>query len=162
ARGQELTQVRVSMDGEHLRDRIDGSPSFVDPGMHVFRFEAEGYTIAEMRQMLRKGDRDRILDLALRPRPEEVPFRVVPESEQADAAARVAAVDARATDKREVRSPVELSLVTPLESRSSPAVGTYVAAGVGVVALSSFVYFGLSASNQASDLRRECKPNCPV
>jgi hypothetical protein len=160
--GQELTLVRVSMDGEHLRDKIDGTPTFVDPGMHVFRFEAEGYAVAEVRQMLRKGDRDRILDLALRPRADEVPFRVVPESEKADAGIAVSPIDTRTADKTRETRTIDVQFPTPPpEPRSSPAIGTYVAAGVGVVALSSFVYFGLSASNQASDLRRDCKPNCP-
>ncbi len=34
------------------------------------------------------------------------------------------------------------------------------AAGIGVVALSSFAYFGLSADGDAADLRRTCAPNC--
>jgi hypothetical protein len=164
ARGQDLTNVRVSMDGEHLRDKIDGTPSMVDPGMHVFRFEADGFAISEVRQMLRKGDRDRILDLALRPLPDETPFRTMPEPERADSGSAAVRAGVRAEDKPppDTKAPVEAPMAASLDQRSGPPTGSYVAAGVGIVALSSFIYFGLNASSEASDLRRECKPNCPV
>jgi hypothetical protein len=109
--------------------------------------------------MLRKGDRDRILDLALRPRPAEVPFAVVPEPEKTEAAIPSPRVEPRPNDKLP-EAPAEAP--SAQGSRLSPPLGTFVAAGVGVVALSSFAYFGITASNDAADLRRECKPNCPV
>jgi len=43
---------------------------------------------------------------------------------------------------------------------SSFETGTFVAAGVGVLALSSFAYFGLKASSDTSTLRETCAPHC--
>jgi len=40
ASGEDLTQVRVFVDGRLLVERLDGSAIDVDPGEHVFRFEA--------------------------------------------------------------------------------------------------------------------------
>jgi hypothetical protein len=159
ARGQEVTDVRISMDGEHLRDKLDGSSVFVDPGMHVFRFEADGGAVGEVRQMLRKGDRDRPIDLTLKPRGEE-PFSK-PEQDDLDRAD--GGLASRLADASgESKPPVELQLTSPSSATRAPGLGTYVAAGVGVVALSSFAYFGLSAQGEAADLRRTCAPSCPT
>ena len=46
--------MRVSMDGEHLRDKLDGTSIFVDSGLHTFRFESEAGAPTELRQMLRR------------------------------------------------------------------------------------------------------------
>jgi hypothetical protein len=161
SRGQELADVRVSMDGEHLRDRLDATSVFVDPGMHVFRFESKGGAAVEVRQMLRKGDRDRAIELTLKPSQDE-PRWQDPEFEKADAGfAAGRTSDARADDRNgETKPPVELQLVMPGARSSAPGVGTYVAAGIGALALSSAVYFGLKAKGDTSDLLRTCAPNC--
>src|SRR5207245_8282197 len=110
ARGQDVTDVRVAMDGEHLRDKLDGTSIFVDPGMHVFRFEAEGGAIAEVRQMLRKGDRDRPIELTLRPRQDDVPR---PDREELDRADGGRPADARIDDRtNETTPPVDLQVET--------------------------------------------------
>jgi hypothetical protein len=160
ARGGDVADVRISMDGEHLRDKADGSSVFVDPGMHVFRFEAEGHAVSEMRQMLRKGDRDRPIELTLKARTDEA--KPDEELEKGDGGLSSRMSDARATDRNELRPPVEMELAKPQSPSKMPGVGTFVAAGVGVAALSSFAYFGLSAQGEADDLRKTCAPSCPV
>jgi hypothetical protein len=42
ASGKDVTDVKVSMDGEALADHIDGSALSVDPGQHTFTFAAAG------------------------------------------------------------------------------------------------------------------------
>jgi hypothetical protein len=151
-RGQEMNDVRITMDGEHLRDKIDGSSIFVDPGLHVFRFEADGSAPLEMRQMLRKGDRDRPIELTLKARLDESSSKMEP----GDAGAS----DARDERNAEPKAPVEIQLAAPPTPSKTPGIGTFVAGGVGVLALSSFAYFGLSAQGEADDMRRTCAPNC--
>jgi hypothetical protein len=161
ARGQDLTDVRISMDGEHLRDKLDGSSVFVDPGMHLFRFEAEGSSAAEVRQMLRKGDRDRPIELTLKARPDDGFSKT--EQEALDGGVGGRTPDARPDDRKlEPKTPVEIQLGAPASPSKTPGIGTFVAAGVGVAALSSFAYFGLSAQADAADMRNTCKPNCPA
>src|SRR5882724_84046 len=40
--GKDLAAVKVTMDGEPLADRLDGTALSVDPGEHSFVFDAEG------------------------------------------------------------------------------------------------------------------------
>jgi hypothetical protein len=124
--------------------------------MHVFRFEADGGT-GEMRQMLRKGDRDRPIELTLKGRWDELS-----KSEPDDGGLANRISDARVDAPSETKTPVELQLAMPPSPTKTPGTGTYIAAGVGVLALSSFAYFGLAAQSDATDMRNTCKPNCPA
>jgi len=160
--GRDIPNARVLIDGEHLSDKMAAGAIFVDPGMHVFRFEAEGYTNAEVNQMVRRGDRARTIDVMMRGRQDELGVRSDQESsDKWDGGAPVADAwpDDRALD---ARPPLEMQLMMPQAARSSPGTGTFVAAGVGVLALSSFAYFGLTASSDASNLRESCAPHCRV
>lgn len=50
---------------------------------------------------------------------------------------------------------------TPSKPHKKPVpVGVYVLGGVGVVALGSFGYFGLTAVNERDDLKKDCAPDC--
>jgi hypothetical protein len=55
ARGRDLDQVRVAMDGEPLVDRLDGTAIAVDPGDHVFAFEAADAPRLERNLLLFEG-----------------------------------------------------------------------------------------------------------
>jgi hypothetical protein len=44
ADGNDLTAVKVSMDGQPLADKLEGLAISIDPGAHQFLFEAEGRT----------------------------------------------------------------------------------------------------------------------
>jgi len=143
-RGQLLTDVRILMDGELLRDKIDTSAVMVDPGLHVFRFESRGLAPGEQKQMLPKGERNRPIDVRLKPQAEEAITR--PEGTPGEVPN---------DEHRPLARDASQSAAT-----SGPGVGTYVAGGVGLVALSSFAYFGLTGNRDASNLRSECAPNC--
>jgi hypothetical protein len=144
-RGQLLTDVRVLMDGELLRDKIDGSAVMVDPGLHNFRFESDNFAPTEQRQMLPKGERNRPIDVRLKLR-----------SEEASTHTDVAPSEVSKDEPR----PAEREVPKPADSGSGPGVGTYVAGGVGLLALSSFAYFGLSGKSDAAHLRDSCAPAC--
>jgi hypothetical protein len=162
SRGQDVTDVRVTMDDEHLRDRLDGVPLFLDPGQHTFSFETPTAS-QQIRQMLRKGDRDRTIDIVLRTRQEDAAAK--PETaidlDRGDAGVWGGrSADARPDEATsEAKPPIEIQLAEP-GGHGPPGPGTYVAAGVGAVALTTFAYFGLSASSDAETLRKECAPSC--
>jgi hypothetical protein len=80
AAGHDLIAVRVTMDGETLLEKLDGSATLVDPGEHHFTFEADGYRKNESTLLVREGELDR-------------PVRVVLESNSAAAAGQVAEFD---------------------------------------------------------------------
>ena len=55
--GRPLVAVRVSVDGARIAERLDGRPLPVDPGDHVFVFEAVGRVSADMRLTLHDGEK---------------------------------------------------------------------------------------------------------
>jgi hypothetical protein len=142
-RGELLTDVRVTMDGELLREKIDGAAVMVDPGLHLFRFESGTYPPVEQRQMLPKGDRNRQVEVQLIPRQQESTTRAEPNEVSKD-------------------EPKPAPRPEPAAGASGPGAGVYVLGGIGLVALSSFAYFGLSGNSDASNLRASgCAPYCP-
>ena len=67
ASGDDLTAVRVVMDDAPLLDHLDGKAIDVDPGPHRFRFQAEGFAPKDRTVVVRMGEKDRIVEIELRP-----------------------------------------------------------------------------------------------
>jgi hypothetical protein len=77
ALGNDLTEVRVSLDGATIATRLDGTPIQADAGEHVVRFEREGSTSVELKVVLRAGEKARVLSATLEREgtPDEEPAR---------------------------------------------------------------------------------------
>jgi hypothetical protein len=58
------TDVRVSIDGVVVAERLDGTPIEVDPGEHVFRFERKGRPADEHLVLINAGQKARVLTVA--------------------------------------------------------------------------------------------------
>ena len=56
---QDLSAVRVTMDGALLVDKLDGTAIALDPGEHHFAFDAEGRTRVERTLLVQEGEKDR-------------------------------------------------------------------------------------------------------
>lgn len=67
--GNDLADVKVSMDGAPLLDKLDGRPVSIDPGAHTFVFEAAGQPPVEKKLVLREGDKDRRESVVIGSRP---------------------------------------------------------------------------------------------
>lgn len=67
AGGQELSQVKVTMDGEVVADQLDGGALSLDPGSHSFTFEAPGYNRFTETKILHEGEKDRNETVVLHP-----------------------------------------------------------------------------------------------
>lgn len=133
ADGNDLDDVATSIDGRKVAERLDGRPRFVDPGPHVFRFEIDGGTrYVEQRVVLLEGEKDR----------------------------RLSAEFARASPP-----PPSPGVSATAETTSTPDEGrraggrlpseSWILGGVSVLALTSFVGFGLSGKSSEG-----CVPNC--
>jgi hypothetical protein len=59
ARGADVIDVRVSVDGKPLADHLDGSPLKVDPGAHLFTFEVAGQPTVSDKVLVREGEAGR-------------------------------------------------------------------------------------------------------
>jgi hypothetical protein len=57
--GQDLTAVKVTVDGEPLTDKLDGSELRVDPGAHTFTFAVQGLKPVNKTLVLAPGEKDR-------------------------------------------------------------------------------------------------------
>ena len=126
--GSDVADVRVYVDGAELLQRLDGKAIAIDPGMHEFRFEADGgKSRVQMNVLLAQGEKNR---------------RIVAKFSSGGA--------------------VRLDDSVRYERTRGPIPATaYVLAGVGVLGLSSFAYFGFSGLNDKDALDKEkCAPTC--
>lgn len=83
--GNDLTAVRISLDGQSVAESLDGKALDVDPGEHVFRFESVGLPTVEKRFVIVEGEKNRrervqmgepkpvVAIVAARPAPEAPP-----------------------------------------------------------------------------------------
>jgi len=122
--GHDVPATKVTVDDAPFADRLDGKAQTLDPGSHVFKFEAEGHPVVRETVLVREGEKNRTVT---------VTFPAPPGAEKP--------------------APV----VAPVRAVPTAA---WIATGVGVVALGSFVGFGLAGRSQASDLRATCAPSC--
>lgn len=63
--GQDLVDVTVTVDGEPFATQIDGKAVPVDPGVHTFRFEAEGAEPVEEKVVIHEGAKNRTIEINL-------------------------------------------------------------------------------------------------
>jgi hypothetical protein len=73
ARGKEVADVRVTVDGEVVAERIDGKPMMFDPGEHHFRFERTGETGIDETAVLLAGEKQRLMNVRFGAEPSVLP-----------------------------------------------------------------------------------------
>jgi hypothetical protein len=59
AAGNDMTAVKVTMDGQPLAERLEGSAISLDPGTHTFRFEVVGQPPVEKTLVIYEAVKDR-------------------------------------------------------------------------------------------------------
>ncbi len=81
AAGQDLLEVRVTMDGELLAERLDGSALELDPGSHSVTFETAGEPAVTKTFVFHDGDKGRkeVIIVGSLPPPRPVVLAPVPE-----------------------------------------------------------------------------------
>lgn len=134
--GVDLVDVAVSIDGKEGPRKLDGRAYDVDPGAHTFVFQAADGKKAEVRVVLREGEKNKSVAVTI--------GAATPSS--AAAAARESTPDhsdaaLAAAQPRSRRGPSPLKLVG------------FVAAGAGVAGLAVGTIFGLVASSTLSEPR---------
>jgi len=67
ARGDDMTAVRVTMDGAPWPVTLGGGANAVDPGPHTFGFEADGFTPLRREILVREAERERSITVLLEP-----------------------------------------------------------------------------------------------
>ncbi len=67
ARGNEVTNVRVLVDGKVVAEGIDGKPIALDPGTHRLRFERAGEDAQDRTTLIRAGEKERLIGVHFEP-----------------------------------------------------------------------------------------------
>jgi hypothetical protein len=136
--GADLIAVKVTMDGEALTDRLEGTAIAVDPGAHTFAFESAGRPRTEKQFLIREGDKGRRERVVL-------------------AAAGAGSVGSTAPGATLTSSPEGAS-----SGLGGKRIGALVAGGAGVVAVGIGTVFGLRAKAKHDDATKSCPdPQCP-
>jgi hypothetical protein len=132
ADGNDLTAVRVEVDGALLTETVGGNAFPIDPGEHTLRFSRAAGAPLEQRIVVRLTEKNRIVKAEF-PRPVTAP----------------APVPAKAA----------LPPPAPVSTRGSLA-PALVVGGVALGALAVSIGLGVSAKADADDLRATCAPRC--
>lgn len=131
ARGADISDVKVTMDGALIQERLDGKPILVDSGEHTFRFEGKDGTVKEEKVLLRAAEKARPIIVTLG----------APSSSPGPSGEAGTSEGTRHT------------------SGEGSLVPTIVVGGIGVAALASFASFGIGGKSAVDDLQK-CKPYC--
>lgn len=123
AKGQDLVDVEVKVDGDLLAESLDGKAVPVDPGPHTFTFESAEWGKKEIRYVVKEGKKSQSIEVELAPAETGGG-----EPGGGDTGASVSTKDA------------------------SDKTLAYVLLGVGVVGLGGFAYFGLAGNAEKDDL----------
>jgi hypothetical protein len=144
-KGNDLINVTVQVDGAPLVSKLDGKPTLVDPGAHVFHFEASGFPAVEQHVVVHAGEKSRLLTVQFG-NPSAPPTPPGPGATPAPA-------PGPGPDEGTTPPPGETPAVTP--SSSGPRVSAWVLGGFALAAFATEAYFGLSGMSDRSNLESD-------
>jgi hypothetical protein len=136
ASGADISAVTVSMDGQPLVERLEGTAVVIDPGSHTFRFETAGQPPVEKPFVIHQGEKGRLERIAFGEAPPPPPPQLKVEE-----------------------------LPPPLPTPSETGLGTQkilaiVAGGVGVAGVGLGSVFGFVAISKKNDAQKACPDQC--
>lgn len=134
SKGQSLADAKVSMDGEVLQTKLDGTAIQVDPGSHTFHFDLADGTSGDQQVLVLEGEKARVITYTM--------------------------TGAATGGNGQTTQPPQ----NPPDQPSSGGSKTlaYVVGGVGVASLAVGIIFGAMGSSQASSDKASggCAPHC--
>jgi hypothetical protein len=131
--GQELTDVRVLVDGEVAADRLDGRAIAVDPGLHTVRVETAQGRSLEQSVMFREGEKFRAVAFAFAPAASPPPLPTP--------------------------APLQAAEANPPGGGGLPVV-SYVLGGIGVAAVAVGTALDILGKDRETTLKNTCAPHC--
>ena len=138
-KGNDLVDVTVTVDGQPFASKLDGKPLAVDPGAHMFHYEAAGFAPMEEHAVIHAAEKNRVLN---------VRFPVALASSRPPP---IEAAPVPGPDEARVAIPPPAPDTVPAHAApTDPRLPGWVFAGVSVVAFASEAYFGLTGLSQRS------------
>ncbi len=151
ASGSDLSAVKVTMDGEVLAERVEGTALSIDPGEHMFLFETAGESAVTKTLVIRQGEKDRREAVAfgtMTTTPSITPLATQPNAPPAPTSAA---------------SSPELPATASGHGLGTQKILALVAGGLGIVGLGVGSAFGVMAVSQKSDAQNACPgTQCPT
>jgi hypothetical protein len=129
--GEEMTGVRVLVDGELAAERLDGRAIAVDPGPRRVRVESPDARVLEQSALFREGEKLRAIEFSFPPAATPSPGIAPPPMTAA-----------------------------PAPSGWSPPLASYLLGGAGVVAIGVGIYLDVTGKDQETNLKNTCAPSC--
>jgi hypothetical protein len=141
-KGNDLADVTVTVDGDVLAQKLDGKPLLVDPGQHLFRYEAAGFAPVEEHVVIHTAEKNRQLLVRLGGAAVQTPnpSLVTPEAPPP--------------------MPESLAPEEPSRARQVP-VGAWVFSAIAAAAFVSEASFGIAGLSERSHDLNSCAPTCP-
>jgi hypothetical protein len=140
--GNDLSAVKVTVDGLPLADRLGGAPLAIEPGEHTFAFETAGQPTLQKRFVIRESEKDRRESITLGVTVTATPQPVTPSA---------------------APLPVVATAPEPSSRLGTQKILAVVAGGVGVVGLGLGTAFGLVAMSKKNDAQSACPTSlCPT
>jgi hypothetical protein len=154
AAGDDLTDVRVTVDGAPLVEQLDGTAVELDPGEHRFTFEAEGLPRTTKSFVLREGEKGRHELIVLK-------AHAGPGAASATAAPSSTSTDAphRSSDDAST-APGDSGAPSASSGDGQRTVG-WILGGAGVVGIGIGSAFGLMAKSTYNHAIGECPGSNP-
>jgi hypothetical protein len=150
ADGRDVTGMTVRVDGQIVTGSDAGRAVPLDPGEHSFRFEVVGAAAVEAHNVIREGEKNRIL---------QVTFTPVTAPEAAAAPGPLPAAPTTPAPADLWRDPGTEAARTPGSRGPVPPLA-WVLGGVGLLSFGGFAYLGLSGTGQLDSLRATCVHTC--
>jgi hypothetical protein len=135
--GNDLTAVRVTLDGRVLAEKLDGTAQAFDPGEHVFVFEVAGRPPVRRTVLLKETEQGRRLSVVI----DAAPPSAVPAPAPAPAPPAAAAAS--------------VTFTAPPPRRAQRTAGLVIGA-VGVAALAGGAVAGLLAASAKTAYEQHC------
>jgi hypothetical protein len=155
ADGRDATGMTVVLDGKPLEGAEPGRAVPMDPGEHSFRFEVAGAAPVESRNVIRQGEKNRLLRVTFTPLAAPAP----------PTPAVVTPPPAPSPSPSSTAAPVGLwrppsDRVTPSPARRPIPLAAWVLGGVAVAGLGGLAYFGLKGTGDLDSMRSSCGHAC--
>lgn len=153
ADGRDVTGMTVRLDGQPLAGAEAGRAVGLDPGEHTFHFEVSGAAPVETHNVIREGEKNRILQVTFTP-------VATPETSPAPLPAPATSSSTSAAPAGLWRDPGPTDSTQVSAGRGPIPVLAWVLGGVGLVSFGGFAYLGLSGTGQLDSLRSSCVHTC--
>ena len=132
--GAAAAAVRVTVDGQLVAEKLDGTAVSLDPGEHVVRFEMAGAEAVEQKVLIRQGEKNRKLSASFEKAPPPTPPAL----------------------SAAVPPPQTLATPAPAPRTAGVPLWAWISGGAGLVALGVSAGFGVSALEAQSKLVTAC------